>query len=102
MTRGRLSSIEQLPVEAVDDVRWLHNEIVARRLSQGALLGQFNARLAAKGLPSTSRSTLHRYVERVLAGEVAPPAIAPATGRPLNAIAADLRSIADELTGLRE
>jgi hypothetical protein len=58
--RGRLSSIDLLPEEAQDDVRWAIDELNANRRSQEEILSSFNLRLAVKGIGPISRSAFNR------------------------------------------
>jgi hypothetical protein len=62
--RGRLSSIDQLPDEAEQDVIWALEQLRERKLPQNAILMEFNERLADKGIPPISKSAWSRYAVR--------------------------------------
>lgn len=62
--RGRLSSIEQLPDDAEPDIIWANEQLRARSLPANAILEQFNARLADRGIGSVSKSAWGRYSVR--------------------------------------
>lgn len=59
-TRPQLSSLEQLPEEAQDDVVWAVGELNARKRTQADILFEFNDRLDAKGIAPISRSAFNR------------------------------------------
>lgn len=65
--RGRLSSIDQLPDEAADDIVWACEQLAERRRTQADILFELNDRLGAKGLPPISRSAFSRKSIRVSA-----------------------------------
>ncbi|MCX5512267.1 hypothetical protein C3941_09360 [Kaistia algarum] len=67
--RGRLSSIEQLPEEAADDVIWAMQELAARKRTQTDILFEFNDRLEAKGLDPISRSAFNRRSMRMASSQ---------------------------------
>ena len=58
--RPQLSSIEQLPEEAEEDVVWAVGQLNARSATQADILFEFNDRLAAKGIDPISRSAFNR------------------------------------------
>ena len=58
--RGRLSSLDQLPEDAQDDVVWAVGELNKREKSQAEILFALNDRLAAKGIDPISRSAFNR------------------------------------------
>lgn len=62
--RGRLSSIDLLPDEAEPEVVWALEQLRERKLPQTAILGEFNERLADKGIPPISKSAWSRYAVR--------------------------------------
>ncbi len=57
---GRLNSIEMLPEEADEDIRWAAQEVAARAKPRNVIFDEFNARLADKGIASISRSAFYR------------------------------------------
>lgn len=59
--RGRLSSIDLLPIEASDDVFWVAGELRKRERTQLIILQEFNDRLAVKGLGPISATAFSRY-----------------------------------------
>lgn len=59
--RRRLSSIDQLPEEAADDIVWATQELAARKRTQADILFDLNDRLEAKGIDGISRSAFSRY-----------------------------------------
>ncbi|MAY19223.1 MAG: hypothetical protein CL955_01205 [Erythrobacteraceae bacterium] len=59
--RGQLSSIDQLPEEADEDIVWVHQRLRERKLPQNVILMEFNERLADKGLGPISKSAFNRY-----------------------------------------
>lgn len=62
--RGRLSSIDLLPEEAEPDVVWALEQLRERTMPGNAILDEFNARLADRGLASISKSAWSRYAVR--------------------------------------
>ncbi len=62
--RGRLSSIEQLPEEAEPDVLWALEQLRERKMPSAAILTEFNARLADRGIGGVSKSAWGRYSVR--------------------------------------
>ena len=62
--RGRLSSIDLLPDEAEPEVVWALEQLRERKLPQNAILGEFNERLADKGIAPVSKSAWSRYAVR--------------------------------------
>ena len=62
--RGRLSSIDMLPDEAEPDVIWAIEQLRERSLPQTAILKEFNARLADRGIGSIAKSSWSRYAVR--------------------------------------
>lgn len=62
--RGRLSSIDQLPDEAEQDVIWALEQLRDRKLPQNTILMEFNERLADKGIAPISKSAWSRYAVR--------------------------------------
>lgn len=62
--RGRLSSIDLLPDEAEEDIRWALDQLNARSLPQNLILDQFNARLASRGIEGVSKSSFSRWSVR--------------------------------------
>ena len=63
-SRGRLSSIDLLPVEAEEDVTWAFTELRERKKTQGDILDSLNIRLAVKGLGPISASAFNRAAVR--------------------------------------
>lgn len=63
--RGRLSSLEQLPEEAQDDVIWAIGQLNERRRSQADILVELNDRLEVKGVGPVSRSAFNRRAMRL-------------------------------------
>lgn len=63
-TRGRLSSIDLLPIEAEEDVVWAFGEIRKRKRTQDEIRDQLNLRLRLRGLPEISRSAFNRAAIR--------------------------------------
>ncbi|ADZ70106.1 DUF3486 family protein [Polymorphum gilvum] len=59
--RGRLSSLEMLPEEADADLLWLNDELRAAKRPQTAILADFNARLADRGIAPISKGAFSRY-----------------------------------------
>lgn len=62
--RGWLSSIDLLPDEAQPDILWALEQLRDRKLPQTAILGEFNERLADRGIAPVSRSAWSRYAVR--------------------------------------
>lgn len=62
--RGRLSSIDLLPDEAEPDVLWALEQLRERKMPQKAILAEFNARLADRGIAAISKSAWGRYSVR--------------------------------------
>lgn len=59
--RGRLSTLEMLPEEADADLLWLNEELRDGKRPQVAILADFNARLADRGIGPISKGTFSRY-----------------------------------------
>jgi hypothetical protein len=59
--RGRLSSLDQLPDAAEEDIVWALEALRSRALTQNAILDQFNARLASRGIGPVSKSSFNRW-----------------------------------------
>lgn len=62
--RGRLSSIDLLPDEAVPDIVWALEALNERGMPQTAILAEFNARLADRGIGGVSKSAFNRWSVR--------------------------------------
>ncbi|WJS05192.1 DUF3486 family protein [Roseibium aggregatum] len=62
--RGRLSSLEMLPEEADGDLLWLNDELRNGNRPQTAILKDFNARLADRGIGPISKGSFSRYSVR--------------------------------------
>ena len=62
--RGRLSSIEMLPEEAEPDIAWANEQLRERAQPAIAILAEFNARLADRGIGPISKSAWGRYSVR--------------------------------------
>lgn len=62
--RGRLSSIDQLPEEADDDLVWAVEQLRGRAMPQNAIVGEFNKRLADRGIAGISKSAFSRWAVR--------------------------------------
>ncbi len=62
--RGRLSSIELLPDEAEPDIIWANEQLRERQMPANAILTEFNARLADRGIGAISKSAWGRYAVR--------------------------------------
>lgn len=62
--RGRLSSIDMLPEEAEPDVHWANQALRERKMPQTAILKEFNARLADRGIGPISEGAFSRYSVR--------------------------------------
>jgi len=71
----RLSTIETLPLHLTADVQWLYDMIVSRRMTQLAMLAEFNIRLEAAGEAACSQSGFNRYVLKVREGSVRRPTV---------------------------
>lgn len=63
-SRGRLSSIDLLPIEAEEDVAWAFTELRERKKTQADILDSLNIRLAVKGLGPISASAFNRAAVR--------------------------------------
>ncbi|MES2755601.1 MAG: phage protein Gp27 family protein, partial [Pseudomonadota bacterium] len=59
--RGRLSSIDLLPDDAEAEIIWALEELRERRQPQVAILAEFNARLADRGVAGVSKSAFSRW-----------------------------------------
>ncbi|MEM7667522.1 MAG: DUF3486 family protein [Pseudomonadota bacterium] len=59
--RGQLSSIEMLPSEADEAVRWAAGKLREREMTQLEILEQFNAQLADLGIGSNSKYAFNRH-----------------------------------------
>ena len=59
--RGQLSSIDKLPEEAEPDIVWANDELRERRMPANAILQEFNARLADRGIKGISKSAWGRH-----------------------------------------
>ncbi|PWE52143.1 hypothetical protein DEM27_32610 [Metarhizobium album] len=64
-TRGRLDSLELLPDEAQDDVRWAVGQLNERRRSAADILFELNDRLEVKGIDPVSKSAFYRRSARL-------------------------------------
>ena len=62
--RGRLSSIDMLPEEADQDIVWALEQLRDRKMPQGAILAEFNSRLADRGVGGVSKSAFSRWAIR--------------------------------------
>lgn len=62
--RGRLSSIDLLPEDAEPDIAWALEQLRDRTMPSNAILTEFNARLADRGIGSISKSAWGRYSVR--------------------------------------
>ena len=62
--RGQLSSIDMLPEECEPDIIWAVEELRERRMPGNAILKEFNARLADRGVKGVSKSAWNRYSVR--------------------------------------
>jgi hypothetical protein len=62
--RGRLSSIDMLPDEAEADIVWALEQMRERAMPQAAILDEFNARLADRGVGKVSKSAFSRWSVR--------------------------------------
>ncbi|WP_026379374.1 DUF3486 family protein [Afifella pfennigii] len=63
--RGRLSSIDLLPEEAEPDIAWAMEQLRERSMLQSAILEEFNARLADRGIGPISKSAFNRHSIRL-------------------------------------
>jgi len=59
--RGQLSSIDMLPDEAEPDIIWAVEQLRERQMPANAILKEFNARLADRGIKGISKSAWNRY-----------------------------------------
>ena len=66
-TRGRLSSLDQLPDEAQEDLIWACQQLYARQRTQADILFELNDRLAVKGVDAISKSAFNRKAIRLAA-----------------------------------
>lgn len=62
--RGRLSSIDLLPDDAEPDIIWAAEQLRERSMPAGAILVEFNKRLADRGIPGISKSAWGRHAVR--------------------------------------
>lgn len=62
--RGRLSTIDMLPDEAEPDLVWAVEQLRERKMHARAILDEFNARLADRGIAPISKSAWGRYAVR--------------------------------------
>lgn len=62
--RGRLSTIDMLPDEAEPDLIWAVEQLRERKMHARAILDEFNARLADRGIAPISKSAWGRYAVR--------------------------------------
>ena len=62
--RGRLSSLDLLPEEAEADIVWALEQLRERSMPQGAILDEFNGRLADRGIGKVSKSAFSRWSVR--------------------------------------
>ncbi|BAV64778.1 DUF3486 family protein [Sphingobium cloacae] len=62
--RGRLSSIDMLPDEADGDIVWALEQLRGRAMPQTAIVGEFNKRLADRGIAGVSKSAFSRWAVR--------------------------------------
>ncbi|CAM5764696.1 DUF3486 family protein [Bosea minatitlanensis] len=62
--RGRLSSIDLLPIEAEEDVAWAFGELRARKQTQDDIREALNLRLKLKGIAPISASAFNRAAVR--------------------------------------
>lgn len=62
--RGRLSSIDMLPDDADPEIQWAVEQLRERTMPQTAILAEFNARLADRGVASVSKSSFSRWAVR--------------------------------------
>jgi hypothetical protein len=59
--RGRLSSLDLLPEDAEADIVWALEQLRERTMPQIAILDEFNARLADRGIAKVSKSAFSRW-----------------------------------------
>lgn len=59
--RGRLSSIDLLPDDAEPEIIWALEQLRERSMPQTAVLDEFNARLADRGIAKVSKSAFSRW-----------------------------------------
>jgi hypothetical protein len=59
--RGRLSTIDRLPDSAEPDIAWALQALRDRSMPANAILDEFNARLADRGIAKVSSSAFNRY-----------------------------------------
>ena len=62
--RGRLSSIDLLPEDAEKEIIWALEQLRLREMPQIAILDEFNARLADRGIAKVSKSAFSRWSVR--------------------------------------
>lgn len=62
--RGRLSTLDLLPIEAEEDVAWAFAELRARKQTQDDIRDALNLRLKLKGIASISASAFNRAAVR--------------------------------------
>lgn len=62
--RGRLSSLDLMPDEAEADIVWALEQLRLREMPQTAILDDFNARLADRGIGKVSKSAFSRWSVR--------------------------------------
>lgn len=62
--RGRLSTMEMLPEEADADLAWVNEALRESKQPQIAILADFNARLADRGIAPISKGAFSRYSVR--------------------------------------
>ena len=62
--RGRLSSIDLLPDECEPDIVWALEQLRERAMPQNAIVDEFNARLADRGIAKVSKSAFSRWSVR--------------------------------------
>ncbi len=65
--RGRLSSIDLLPEEAEEDIKWAYEQLKKRKRPQTEILDQLNLKLKIKNLPPISKSAFSRASIRMMA-----------------------------------
>jgi len=63
-SRGRLSSIDLLPDDAEPEILWAIEQLRSREKPSNAILAEFNARLADRGIGAISKSAWGRYSVR--------------------------------------
>ena len=62
--RGRLSTIDQLPDEADEDIVWALEQLRGRSMPQTVIVNEFNKRLADRGIAGVSKSAFSRWAVR--------------------------------------